>query len=309
MSITAGINTIEDIHALIEYPHVSEFFCGVVGSEADGLYGHRPNTTQYNFSSIEDLKLAIGIAHSYGRKIFLVLNEVWSNYHQMDRLSDRVKTFDDLGFDAFIMNDISLLILCKKISVSTRIHLSSLALCLNSFSIGFYKKIGNISRIILPHQITADEFRQINSIVPNLETEIFFQLYNNCAYIDGLCRYHGSSTETFCRTNRAMSMPCLGMNEVGAMDEKMAEYCKKAQSLLLQPPLIDYAGNLFHFNQLGTEHVKLGTRGISLENKIKLIRFVDEMVSILEKSDGVDEYRKMSKELFKKHNNILLLPT
>jgi putative protease len=81
--------------------------------------------------------------------------------------------------------------------LSTRIHLSSLGNCFNSYAVDFYKSLG-VNRIILPRQLTLSE---IQGIVTNryhqMEFEVF-ALNDGCLFEEGFCQTSHALNGPFC---------------------------------------------------------------------------------------------------------------
>lgn len=304
MNITIGIDKITDITPLSNLG-VNEFFCGVIDKSTNGFSNHRPNNNQFNLSNITDLERAIDITHKNKKKIFLALNDNNSHYQHNSQLIKKIQTFDQLNLDGIIINDLSTLVTCKQIKVKTNIHLSSLAICLNSETINFYKKL-NVKRIILPHQITPKEYKSIQkNISTNTEVEIFFQKYNACIYIDGLCRYHSKGPFTPTAT-----MPwrlCSVIPKITTANKSDEIYLPKISSLFKNhlPPL-DYFGNLYEFNLLKVKQIKLGTRGYPIDKKIEITKYISELIELLNHHVSKKVFCNLAKKIESKYKNINL---
>lgn len=300
MNIIIGIDKISDIPPLVN-AGANDFFCGVVGDKNKFL-SHRPNTTQYNLNNLSELRQAIKTAHSYNTRLFLVLNETAYTDKEKSLFIKKIKKLDKMCLDAFIVSDLSLIYLCKKLKIKTKLHLSSLAVCSNSESFKFYKNL-NISRIIIPQQISPSEYQEIIKNIDNLETEVFFLLYNNCNNIDGICRYHQKYLFTPINTNISL-MPCIYKPNINTFLGLKSEFIKKMESLLQKPTSTDYLGYLYDFYKLGVGTVKLGIRGFPINEKIKRVKYLKELINLISTDITKNEFVRHAIKIGNKYENI-----
>ncbi len=301
MKIIVGIDKVSDIKPLVD-AGASSFFCGILSITSNGMFGHRPNTSKYNLKNIDELKEAILVAHQYKKKLFLVLNETKFTNELIPSISSDLKTLDTLGIDAFIVTDLSLIHLCKQLKVKTRLHLSSLAACYNSETVKFYKNL-NIARIIIPQQFTPKEYKDVFNNVSDIETEVFFLLYNNCNNIDGICRYHNDDLFTREKSNLPM-MPCIFKPKIKTFFGINKKINQKMEELLFHPPVFDHIGYLYDFNKLKVGSVKLGIRGFPIEEKIKRVKYLKELLNHIKKSKSKSLFRQDAEKISLKYDNI-----
>jgi collagenase-like PrtC family protease len=87
------------------------------------------------------------------------------------------------GAAGLIVADMDLLLALIESGHGQRLHLSSLATCINAGSAKFYRDLG-IRRIILPRHLTLGEIEAIQ--IPGVEFETFL-LNDGCVFEEGLC--------------------------------------------------------------------------------------------------------------------------
>ncbi len=122
-----------------------------------------------NFS-LEDFDESLKLAKKLDKKMYLTLN---SYLHQSDipRLKEYLNEIKHLRFDGYIVSDLGVLSLLKKIIPEAEAHISTQANILNSESVEMYESLG-ASRIILGRECNLDEIRSIREST-NLELEVF----------------------------------------------------------------------------------------------------------------------------------------
>lgn len=300
MKIIIGIDNISDVAPLFK-AGASDFFCGLVGDEKN-FSNHRPNTTRYNLKNVSELKKTLKVAHKLKARLFLVLNDNVITNKEVEKFAEKIKLLDGLNLDAFIVSDISFIYLCQKLGIKTKLHLSSLALCLNSESIKFYQDL-NISRIIVPQQTTPLEYQQAFAKKDNIETEVFFHLYNNCNNIDGICRYHNRDLLTI--TNKKIPlMPCIFKPKFNSFFGLKSSFYTKMESLLRTPSTFNYLEYLYDFYNLGVSTVKLGIRGYPINEKIKRVTYLKELIDLIKTGVTKKEFLSRSKIISNKYENI-----
>lgn len=300
MKIIIGIDNISDITPLFK-AGASDFFCGIVGDEKN-FSNHRPNTTRYNLKNVSELKKALKLAHKLKTRLFLVLNDNVITDKEIKKFTQKIKLLDKLNLDAFIVNDISFIYLCQKIGVITKLHLSSLAICINSETIKFYQNL-NISRIIIPQQTTPLEYQQAFVKKNNIDTEVFFHLYNNCNNIDGICRYHNRKILTITKKNIPL-MPCIFKPKIDRFLGLDASFYSKIELFLRTPSTFNYLEYLFDFYNLGVGTVKLGIRGYPINEKVKRVTYLKELLDLIKSGITKEEFLNKSKIISNKYENI-----
>lgn len=188
IKISAPFRGINEVLSLIE-SGADELYCGYLSPEWDKKYSYLEFERKgpgSNFTDIDELKEAIGVAHSKNVPVYLALNGLYVN-EQYPLLLKIFRKLYRLGFDAFIVADIGLILTLRNMEVSVPIHLSTGGTVFNSEAVDFYRKLG-IFRIVLDRQMRLEWIKDISENNPNIEFEVFI-LNTLCVNIDGFCTY------------------------------------------------------------------------------------------------------------------------
>ncbi|MGN1227558.1 MAG: U32 family peptidase [Christensenellales bacterium] len=121
----------------------------------------------------EDLRNAIIDAHILGVQVFCTLNTLIFE-DELLQVTETIKNAINLGFDAFIVQDLAVIKIIKSIKPNAVIHLSTQLGIHNSFGAVMAEKLG-ASRIVLSREASLDDIRAIKKAVPNMEIEYFVQ--------------------------------------------------------------------------------------------------------------------------------------
>jgi putative protease len=135
-----------------------------------------------NFS-LEDLKTAVGFAHSQGVKVYLTLN-TYPHDAELKTLPAVIQYAQGLGIDAFIISDIGVLNLAKTIAPEIPIHVSTQANTTNSLAVAAWADLG-AKRIVLARELSYEEIAQIRKYA---ETELEIFVHGSvCISMSGRC--------------------------------------------------------------------------------------------------------------------------
>lgn len=136
---------------------------------AGEMFGMRTNPS--NFSA-DELKKAVELAHSLGKKVYLTCNTLPRN-EEIEKLPDFLKYAQDIGIDAFIIADIGVMALAKKYAPNVDIHMSTQVGIVNYQTANTLYEMG-ASRIVTARELSLDEIKTIRDKTPNdLEIEVF----------------------------------------------------------------------------------------------------------------------------------------
>ena len=136
---------------------------------AGEMFGMRTNPS--NFSA-DELKKAVELAHSLGKKVYLTCNTLPRN-DEIEKLPEFLKYAQDIGIDAFIIADIGVMALAKKYAPNVDIHMSTQVGIVNyQTANALYEMCA--SRIVTARELSLDEIKTIRDKTPNdLEIEVF----------------------------------------------------------------------------------------------------------------------------------------
>lgn len=133
------------------------------------MFGMRTNPS--NFTA-DELKKAVSLAHSLGKKIYLTCNTLPRN-NEIEYLPDFLKYASDIGIDAFIIADIGVMMLAKKYAPDVEIHMSTQVGIVNYQTANSLYELG-AKRIVTARELSLDEIKAIRDKTPqDLEIESF----------------------------------------------------------------------------------------------------------------------------------------
>jgi len=186
MEITAPISHIDEIEPLIA-AGARELYCGVVPPSWVAQFNTGAVNRRYfgNLPGLKEVEKAVVLAHAGGARLFLVLNAQQYGSAQTAALADLARGFAELGGDAAIVADMTLITTLRARVPELAIHVSSVASCRNSAAVGLYRELG-VRRVILPRDVTIAEVEAIARKVPDVELEAFV-LNDGCVFEEGVC--------------------------------------------------------------------------------------------------------------------------
>ena len=155
--------------------------------------------------SIEELRRACDVCHGMGKKLYLTLNVMPhpAEYPDLERFLCEIR---DIPLDAYIIADLGVLSLAKRISPDKDIHISTQASVLSAESANMYRNLG-AKRVVLSRELTFEEIADIRAKTPrDLELEAFIH-GAMCISYSGRCFISNHFTDR--DANRgACTQPC-----------------------------------------------------------------------------------------------------
>lgn len=132
-------------------------------------FGMRSAPANFSF---EELKLGCDFAHSKGVKVYQTVNVLLTNSEVKD-LEQFLIDSKNAGVDAFIVADIGVMQLAKRVCPDVEIHISVQAGVVNYLTANELYKLG-AKRVVLARELTLKEIREIKQNIPeDLEIESF----------------------------------------------------------------------------------------------------------------------------------------
>ena len=136
---------------------------------AGEMFGMRTNPSNFD---ADELKKAVELVHSLGKKVYLTCNTLPRN-DEIEKLPDFLKYAEQLGIDAFIIADIGVMAMAKKYAASVDIHMSTQVGIVNYQTANTLYEMG-ASRIVTARELSLDEIKVIRDKTPSdLEIEVF----------------------------------------------------------------------------------------------------------------------------------------
>lgn len=232
------------------------------------LFSLRANAINF---SIDEIKEGLAFAHNLNKKVYVTVNIVLHN-KELKFLVDYLKQLDDIGVDAIIVSDPSVIMLAKK-HTNLCVHLSTQQSTLNYEAVEFYKNLG-VSRIVLGRETSKNDILEIKKHV-DIELEMFIH-GAMCASFSGRCALSNYLTKR--DANRGgCSQICRWdfdlYDDFGQIKgEKNFTFCSKDLSLLKYIPDI----------------VDMNVTSLKIEGRMRSIYYIATVVSIYRKV--IDEY-------------------
>lgn len=248
MKITAPLSAVNEIDMLLHYG-ADEIYCGIQPPDWEKYFGtfnwmNRRAPKGANFTSVSDIRKVTEKAHDNGASVHIPLNASFYSEDGIEYVTGLAfKLVDEAHIDTVIINDLNLLLRLKEASFPANIHLSSLAGCMNSHAVSFYKSLG-VKRIILPRQL---QYREIERILKTMSDDMEFEIF---AVNDG-CYYE----EAFCQTSHGVGGPfCL-------VDAKLQPICSDQSGITPQRLALhqdQYKSYLWFQNNCGSTYQEDG---------------------------------------------------
>ncbi len=154
----------------------------------------------------ENLKRAVELAHSYGKKVYMTLN-IYAYDDDIKNLNNYIDIIKDANPDAIIVSDFGILNIIKHKLSDIDIHISTQTNTLNSEAVKFWKDFG-ASRVILARELSIKQIAQIRQNVPDIELEVFVH-GAQCVSLSGRCLLSDYMTHGERKANHGgCSQPC-----------------------------------------------------------------------------------------------------
>lgn len=156
------------------------------GADAVYIGGGRLNLRAFsdNFTN-EEMAEGIKYCHDRGKKLYVTMN-VFPRNHDLKGVEEYIKGLYDLGVDAIIVADPSIVAAAKEAAPNLEIHLSTQANITNWRATKFWYEQG-VKRIVLARELTLKEITEINENTPGgCELEVFIH-GSMCVAYSGRC--------------------------------------------------------------------------------------------------------------------------
>ena len=134
-----------------------------------GGYNYSLRANANNFS-IDDIKEAVTFAHSLNKKVYVTVNILFHN-NDLNGLDEYLSTLSNLGVDAFIVSDMSVIKRINKLKLKPEIHISTQESSTNKYTFKFWESL-NATRVVLGRECSKEDIIDIKNNT-NLELEVF----------------------------------------------------------------------------------------------------------------------------------------
>ena len=156
--------------------------------------------------TLDNLKTAVDLAHSFGAKAYLTLN-IFAFNNDIALLEKSIDKLKESNPDAVIVSDFGVINLVKKYMPDTPLHISTQTNTLNYESVKFWRDFG-ASRVILARELALKDIAEIRRRVPDIELESFIH-GSQCVSFSGRCLLSDYFTNGERKANHGnCSQPC-----------------------------------------------------------------------------------------------------
>ena len=141
------------------------------GADAVYLGGYKFNArgNAQNFDK-EALKEAVKYCHERKVKVYLTLNTLLSD-SEINEAKELISFCAEIGIDAFIVQDLSLIDIIKNLAPNVHLHASTQMTVQSSEAVNFLEKLG-FTRVVVPRELTREEIKFLSDNT-NIELEVF----------------------------------------------------------------------------------------------------------------------------------------
>ena len=156
------------------------------GADAVYIGGGKLNLRAFsdNFTN-EEIAEGVKYCHDRGRKLYVTMN-VFPRNHDLKGAEEYIKGLNDLGVDAIIVADPSIIMAAKNVAPDLEIHLSTQANTTNWMATKFWHEQG-AKRVVLARELTFIEINKIKENIPeDCELEVFIH-GSMCMAYSGRC--------------------------------------------------------------------------------------------------------------------------
>ncbi len=248
-------------------------------------------TSPNNFGE-EDLKKAIEICHKQNIKVYLTCNTLPRN-DEIDKLPNFLSFAASVGIDAFIICDLGVLEIAKKVAPNVDIHISTQTGVVNYATARTLYDMG-AKRVVLARELSLEEIATIRAKTnPKLEIETFVH-GAMCVSFSGRCLI--SSYLTGRDANRGnCAQPCRWKYHL-TEEKRKGEYF----------PVIEDEKGTYFFNSKDLcminhipELLKAGITSLKIEGRAKSAYYV---------AVTTNAYKNALNDYYKEGNNFSLKP-
>lgn len=172
VELLAPAGRIENIYFAFHYGADAVYFGGQ-------NYSLRANAKNLN---LDEIKEATTLAHSLGKKVYVAVNIVFHDQN-FAGLEEYLKSLDEIGVDAIIASDLSVVKMASELTLNFEVHLSTQASVLNSKSAKFWQSLG-VKRIVLAREASRENIMAIKKM--GIDVECFIHGAMCCSF-SGKC--------------------------------------------------------------------------------------------------------------------------
>ena len=307
LKILAPISRVYEVKLLVD-EGADEFYCGVLPKEWRekffGLSLNRRPGLNANLKDFNELKDCVETAHSYGKPIYLTINQLYYTDTQYPLILKYIDEAVRVGVDGLIVGSLEVLLALNRMNIDVYTILSTTAPALNSQTVKFYVGLG-VKRVILPRHLTLDEVEEIVKENPRVDFEVFI-LNSKCPNLEGFCSFlHETSDTDFPYKNACM----LKYNVLPLSAEKVDSFLLENQKIWEKIHMDSLPCGVCALPRLSklVSGVKIVGRGNPTWKKVTDLIYVKSLLKYLEEEKPSEEdFRRMAKRLSIMYRRMLM---
>lgn len=312
MKITAPLGAANEVDMLLHYG-ADEIYCGIHPPEWETYFGNlnwinRRAPSGANMTSLSEIREVTRKAHDKGVSVHVTLN---ASFYSQQGLEYVIELAFDLvekaQINTVIVNDVNLLLRLNQERFPANIHISSLAGCMNTHAVKFYKSL-NVKRIILPRQLQYREIqRLVKSVGDAMEFEVF-AVNDGCFFEEAFCQTTHAAGGPFCL--EALHMRPVCPDQAGITPRRMATHHTQYETYLW---FQNNCGSSFqedglpngpcslcgfgHFRDWGVTAVKVIGREAAFYRKMRSLQMVKAVVDETRTGVPAEEIAAFSRKI------------
>lgn len=249
----------------------------------------------------ENMKKAVDLAHSYGKKAYLTLN-IYAFNEDIKNLYENLELIADAAPDSVIVSDFGILNIIRKELPQIDLHISTQTNTLNFEAVKFWRDFG-AKRVILARELSIAQIKEIRAAVPDIELESFVH-GSQCVSFSGRCLLSDYMTEGERKANHGgCAQPCRWSYKL-LEETRPGQYFEIEQSErgthILSPKdlaLIEYIPQL----------IEAGIDSFKVEGRTKSLYYVSAVAKAYRNAidayfEGKNDFSDYKKELLKVGN-------
>lgn len=246
-----------------------------------GGYNYSLRANANNFS-IDDIKEAVTFAHSLNKKVYITVNILFHN-NDLNGLDEYLSTLSNLGVDAFIVSDMSVIKRINKLKLKPEIHISTQESSTNKYIFKFWESL-NASRVVLGRECSKEDIIDIKNNT-NLELEVFIH-GAMCTSYSGRCVLSNYVTKR--DSNRG------GCSQVCRFVFNMEDYTD-FQIASKDLSMIDYLEDL----------INIGVSSLKIEGRMRSMYYIATVVDAYKRVRDMIENKCLTEEKLSYYKKVL----
>ena len=246
-----------------------------------GGYNYSLRANANNFS-IDDIKEAVTFAHSLNKKVYVTVNILFHN-NDLNGLDEYLSTLSNLGVDAFIVSDMSVIKRINKLKLKPEIHISTQESSTNKYAFKFWENL-NASRVVLGRECSKEDIIDIKNNT-NLELEVFI---------------HGAMCTSY-------SGRCVLSNYITKRDSNRGGCSQVCRFIFNMDDYTDFqiaSKDLSMIDNL-EELINIGVSSLKIEGRMRSMYYIATVVDAYKKVRDMIENKTLNEEKLSYYKKVL----